>query len=161
MSKKLFEIASDLVHELASTTPMTPEEMVNALKTVFAGLQEIQKLEVEGTIIAPEIPPDVSSKLDEKMNPMDSIQNDKIICLECGAEYRQLTLKHLSAHGLTLKEYKKKYGFPLKQSLSAKSLSKARSKAAKKRGLPEELQAFQRKKKELKEQKGEQTSSGM
>ena len=52
---------------------------------------------------------------------------------------RQLTVKHLSIHDLTLKEYKKKYGFTIKTPLSAKSLTKARSKAAKKRGLPENL----------------------
>jgi hypothetical protein len=37
------------------------------------------------------------------------------------------------------KEYRKKYGFSMGTPLSAKSLTKARSKAAKKRGLPEEL----------------------
>jgi hypothetical protein len=37
------------------------------------------------------------------------------------------------------KEYRKKYGFSARTPLSAKSLTKARSKAAKKRGLPENL----------------------
>ena len=37
------------------------------------------------------------------------------------------------------KEYKKKYGFTMRTTLSAKSVTKARSKAAKKRGLPENL----------------------
>lgn len=81
------------------------------------------------------------------MNPKDSIQEDKIVCLECGAEMRQLTTKHLSTHGLNPREYKKKWGFTLRQSLSAKSLSRARSKAAKKRGLPENLVKYQEEKK--------------
>jgi len=37
------------------------------------------------------------------------------------------------------KEYRKKYGFTMRTPLAAKSLIKARSKAAKKRGLPENL----------------------
>jgi hypothetical protein len=51
----------------------------------------------------------------------------------------QLSNRHLKHHGLNLKEYRKKWGFPAKQSLSSKNLSKVRSKLAKKRGLPENL----------------------
>ena len=74
--------------------------------------------------------------------PQDSIQDDKVICLECGAEMRQLTTKHLVSHGMNQKEYRKKYGFSMRTPLAAKSLTKARSKAAKKRGLPEKLQKY-------------------
>jgi hypothetical protein len=40
------------------------------------------------------------------------------------------------------KDYKKKYGFVMKTPLSAKSLTKARSKAVNKKGLPEELKQY-------------------
>jgi len=76
------------------------------------------------------------------LRPADSIQNDKVICLECGAEMRQLTSKHLVSHGMNVKEYRKKYGFTMRTPLSAKSLTKARSKAAKKRGVPENLKKY-------------------
>ena len=52
---------------------------------------------------------------------------------------RQLTSKHLVSHGMNQKEYREKYGFSMRIPLAAKSLTKARSKAAKKRGLPEKL----------------------
>jgi hypothetical protein len=55
---------------------------------------------------------------------------------------RQLTARHLNAHGLSPKAYRRKYGFSLKQPLSAKSLTKNRSKQAKKRGLPENLRKY-------------------
>ena len=77
-----------------------------------------------------ETKPEAPEEIPEKIDPQSSIQENKVVCLECSAEMRQLTIKHLSSHGLNIREYKKKYGFPLKQSLSAKSLSKARSKAA-------------------------------
>jgi hypothetical protein len=51
----------------------------------------------------------------------------------------QLTNKHLGPHGLNLQEYKTKWGFPAKQPLSSKNVSKARSRMAKKRGLSENL----------------------
>ena len=73
------------------------------------------------------------------LTPENSIQDDKVICLECGAEMKQLTQKHLVTHGMSQKEYKKKYGFTMQTPLAAKSLTKARIKAAKKRGLPENL----------------------
>jgi len=77
------------------------------------------------------------------ISPADSIQEDKVICLECGKEFKQLTQKHLFLHGLSPKEYKQKHGMRLKTSLMAKSLSAARSEAAKARGVPENLKAFQ------------------
>ena len=49
-----------------------------------------------------------------KMDPLDSIQNDKVVCLECGTEFRQLTVNHLKSHGRASWEYKKKYGFSLR-----------------------------------------------
>ncbi len=102
-------------------------------------LQELEKAETGGIEVAPTAAEEVAAT---KLSPADSIQNDKVICLECGAECRQLTSKHLVSHGMSSKEYKKKYGFTMRTPLSAKSLTKARSKAAKKRGLPEKLQKY-------------------
>ena len=48
-------------------------------------------------------------------------------------------VKHLVSHEISQKEYKNKYGFTMQTPLAAKSLTKALSKAAKKRGLPENL----------------------
>ena len=115
-------------------------DIAASLRQVFAALQEIQQAETGGidlpltAEVAEEAPSEKTA-----LTPTNSIQNDKVICLECRAEMKQLTQKHLSAHGMTPKEYKKKHGFTLQTSLAAKSLTKARSKAAKKRGLPENL----------------------
>jgi predicted transcriptional regulator len=154
MAKKLLEIAAEIVQAQVSTNQLVTEEIVSALKQVFSALQDMQKSETEG------MPLEVAKLSDEpvpeeaatgKIDPKGSIQEDKVICLECGAEMRQLTAKHLSSHGLSIREYKHRYGFPLRQSLSAKALSKARSKAAKKRGLPEKLLKFQEERKRKKE----------
>ena len=115
---------------------MTTVEIASSLREVFQTLQAMQKAEGEGTVLAPQMMPEEAP---EAIAPQDSIQDDKVICLECGAEMRQLTVRHLGMHGMDQKQYKKKYGFSMRTSLSAKSLTKARSKAAKKRGLPENL----------------------
>ncbi len=164
MNKKLYEISADLVQTQVSTSAMSSNEIVESLKKVFNALSSMQKSESVGSTV--ETTDAMEDQLEqteaaEYADPMSSIQQDKIICLECGAEMRQLTAKHLNLHGISIKEYKKKWGFKLKQSLSAKSLSKARSKAAKKRGLPENLVKSREKKKAAKEaeQKMEQAQN--
>jgi len=136
MPEKLIEIASEIVRTQVSSTPMSAADIASSLRQVFSTLQELEKAETGGIELAPTAAEEVAAT---KLSPADSIQNDKVICLECGAECRQLTSKHLVSHGMSQKEYRKKYGFTMRTPLAAKSLTKARSKAAKKRGLPERL----------------------
>ncbi|MFZ0942460.1 MAG: MucR family transcriptional regulator [Syntrophobacteraceae bacterium] len=138
MTKKLIEIASEIVQTQVSLTSMSAAEIASSLRQVFITLNELLKAETAGINIEVTHPA-TDEVAATKLSPADSIQNDKVICLECGAECRQLTSKHLVSHGMSSKEYKKKYGFTMRTPLSAKSLTKARSKAAKKRGLPEKL----------------------
>jgi predicted transcriptional regulator len=69
------------------------------------------------------------------MEPKRSIQKNKIVCLECGQSFKMLTKHLVKAHGMTSKEYRKKYGFSSTQSLCAKALSEERSRASKERGI--------------------------
>jgi predicted transcriptional regulator len=136
MTKKLLEIAADIVQTQAASASMTSVDIASSLRLVFQTLQEIQKSEAAGTVFAPQV---MAEEAPEATAPQNSIKEDKVICLECGAEMRQLSGKHLVSHGMSQKEYRKKYGFSMGTPLSAKSLTKARIKAAKKRGLPEKL----------------------
>jgi predicted transcriptional regulator len=149
MTRKLYEIAADIIEAQATMGPMTPDALEQALSRVFITLQRMKMAE-DGGVLMDETQQETPEETPEKIDPKSSIQEDRVICLECGAEMRQLTIKHLSSHGLTMREYKTKWGFPQKQSLSAKFLTKARSKAAKKRGLPEKLLKFQEKKRQEK-----------
>jgi predicted transcriptional regulator len=139
VAKKLIEIVSEIVQTQVSLSPMTAADIASSLRHVFNTLHELQRAE-SGEIELPKI----GGLPEEKpvLTPENSIQNDKVICLECGAEFKQLSQKHLSFHGMNPKEYKRKYGFTMKTPLSAKSVTKARQKAAKKRGLPEKLQKY-------------------
>lgn len=75
----------------------------------------------------------------ERVEGKASIQRNKVICLECGKEFRQLGKFHLSSHGLSPKDYKKKHGIPLGQALISKDLSVKRRKIAKGKGLGQKL----------------------
>jgi predicted transcriptional regulator len=139
MTKKLIEIASEIVQTQVSLTPMSAADIASSLRQVFSTLMELQKAEAGQIELPMPQVPEPTEESPKALAPKDSIQENKVICLECGAEMRQLTSKHFVSHGMSQKEYKKKYGFSMRTPLSAKSLTKARIKAAKKRGLPENL----------------------
>jgi predicted transcriptional regulator len=138
MPKKLIEIASEIVQTQASRTAMTAADISSSLRQVFSTLYELQRAE-SGEIELPKAQESVPAKA---IKPEDSIQNDKVICLECGKEMRQLTKYHLVSHGMDQREYRKKYGFTMETPLAAKSVTKAQRKAARKRGLPENLKKY-------------------
>jgi predicted transcriptional regulator len=131
MSKSLVEMTAELVQSQVSGTDMTTDEIKAALNDTYQTLKSLQSAELTGQGIE-----DASKPV---MEPKRSIQKNKVICLECGQEFKMLSPKHLRSHDLTSKEYRKKYGFSARQPLCAKSLSERRSKSGKKRGLPANL----------------------
>ena len=143
MAKNLVEMAAEIIAAQASQSRMTPEEITEGLQKTYEALQRIQTREEGGPEAVPEKAP--------KPEPSASIQRNKIICLECGREFKQLSRTHLASHGLTPRTYKQKYSIALGTPLTAKSLSARRRKMAKERGLGEKL--AQARKKRLKSKK--------
>ena len=139
MMKSLTEMAAEIVAAQAGHAAMTAEEMDAALKKAFDALKSIKAIE-EGIEAEP-----------TPMDPKKSIRKNKVICLECGKEFKQLGNRHLKEHGLDAKEYRKKYGFKARQPLSAKNLSAKRRKIAKALGLGERLQKALQKSRKAKE----------
>jgi predicted transcriptional regulator len=140
MPKSLVELASEIVAAQASHIPMSPEDISDGVRKVFEVLQTLQAVEAG-----------MAGGLDfesaQVMKPQDSIQRNRVICLECNKEFKLLSNRHLALHGLTSRDYKLKYGLPLRQPLSAKSLTQARRKIAKEKGLGAKLVAYRRRKK--------------
>ncbi|SPF34919.1 Transcriptional regulator, MucR family [Syntrophobacter sp. SbD1] len=150
MEKKLFELAVEIVQAQAAMSKMTAEDIEQALVRVYNALHKMRLAEDQGrSILQGETlfqAPGASAGAD----PLSSIREDKVVCMECKVELRQLTANHLRIHHLTPREYKKKWGFPLKQPLSARMLTNLRSRSAKKRGLPENLRIYLDRKRENK-----------
>jgi len=136
MAKTLTQLAADIVAAQASHVSMSADEMDSALKKIFEALNHLKSLE---EMVTEEAVDDKLARLRAK--PMRSIQKNYVINLEDGSKYRQLTAKTLAKFGLTAKEYRKKWGFPARQALSAKSLSARRRKVAKALGLADKLAA--------------------
>ncbi len=132
MSKSLVEMTAEIVQSQIGTKEMSSDEIKGALNETFQTLKCLQDAEAAGQ-------PLELSGTEQTMAPERSIQKNKVICLECGQSFKMLSPKHLSSHGLTPREYRKKYGFSMRQPLCAKALSEKRSRSGKKRGLPENL----------------------
>jgi len=135
MSKSLVEIAAELVQSQCSLTTMSTDEITSALQNTFRALQGLQVEEARAVQTVSEGLAPVASAV----SPEKSIQRNKIVCLECGQEFKMLSPKHLKSHDLNSREYREKWGFSRRQPLCAKSLSERRKKAGKDRGLPENL----------------------
>ncbi len=162
MNRTLLELAADIIQAQASHTRMSPDEIAEALTKTFETLQKIKTAEESNEEIRniQTVPGSPETKKEQEetekkipVDPKDSIQRTKVICLECGAEFKQLSSNHLKVHGLTLRDYKKKYGFPLSQPLSAKNLTARRKRMGKKRGLPPQLIEARKKKAKARAQK--------
>ena len=130
MTTSLVEMAAEIVAAQASHAEMSPDEVEQFLKKSFETLKALKALEDGGPVAAP-----TTEEQPPALDPKKSVLLNKVICLECGKEFKQLTEKHLGTHELTGKEYRKKYGFKASQPLSSKTLSAARRKRAIELGL--------------------------
>jgi len=137
MTKTLVEMAAEIVQAQAGVARMSPDEIEACLNKTFVALRAINGKEQGAEVEAEEQPNEELEEL--RKNPMASIQRTKVIDLETGQEFKIITNRHLKKLGMTTKEYKKKWGIPLSQPLSAKSLTAKRRKLAKDRGLGEML----------------------
>ena len=146
MAKTLTQMAAEILTAQASHSALTADEMSEFLRTTFCALDDMKCLEeraLEGAIGFARSATEEAPKIE----PSQSIQKDKVICLECGKEFKQLTSRHLREHGMNSKEYRSKYGFTARQALSAKTLSAKRRKIAKERNLGDMLKSARAKRK--------------
>ncbi len=126
----LLEMASDLVSVHASTTPMTSDELVQEIKKVYAALQALE------AVTAVEVASDVKPMLAVK----DAFKKNEVICMICGKRKLKTLTRHLNmVHNMKPGEYRKLFGIPTKQPLTAKSYSESRRKMAVERGLGDVL----------------------
>ena len=143
MVKTLTEMAAEIVAAQASHAAMSAEELNEALKKAYSALKFIKDQEDKGEVAGEARQEGELALL--RANPLKSIQRKYVINLEDGKKYKQLTSRTLAKFGLTPREYRKKWGFSLRQPLSAKSLTAKRRKTAKTLGLGNKLQEARRK----------------
>ena len=127
----LVEMVAEIVKAQVSHTAMSADDLAEGIKRVYKALKWVETQEEKTAVKAAEGP---------ALSGAESIQRNKVICLECGKAFQVITVRHLTLHGLDPKGYKQKHGIPLRQSLSSRSLSAKRRRVAKDLGLGQRLQ---------------------
>lgn len=129
----LVEIAAQIVASHASSTPMTSDQLIFEIGKVHNALKNLEAGEpIEGA--------EEAAAPKTSMSVKEAFRKGEVVCMVCGKGGFKTLARHLStAHGLKPGEYKKQFGIPSKQSLSAKNYSEARRKMAQDRGLAENL----------------------
>jgi predicted transcriptional regulator len=120
MSQSVIELVKELTLALVETGNMTPEAIQETLETTYATLTALKAQEESGTL-APALTSGTTP-----VNWRKSITKQAVTCLECGQAFKQLTLRHLKAHGLDHRSYRTKYGIPPTQPLSARATTERR-----------------------------------
>lgn len=128
----LVEVAAQLVSAQASKTPMTTQELLAEISKVHSALKNLeagQAVEEAGT---EEVKPTLTLK--------EAFKKNEVVCMVCGKGGFKTLSRHLStSHDMKPGAYKKQFGIPSKQSLSAKNYSESRRKMAQERGLADNL----------------------
>jgi predicted transcriptional regulator len=114
-------MAKDLVMAQITAGQLPPEDMQNALQRTYASLIALKGQEETGTVSPVQVP-------DATPDWKKSITKHTLTCLECGATFKQLSVRHLREHGLDGRSYREKYGIPRTQPLAAKDTTAIRKK---------------------------------
>ena len=126
MAQSILEMAKDLVMALIQSGALSPEDMHKELQKTYAGLDELNVQEDAG--VAGLTDASDAGAATEQPNWKKSIKKYSIECLECGATFKQLSMRHLKEHNLDARLYRTKYAIPRTQPLSAKDTTAMRKK---------------------------------
>ncbi len=119
MSQTLLEMAKDLVLAQIQAKALSPDDMHQMLQLTHTSLLALKAQEESEGIIAVT----ASETPAKPVNWRKSITKHTVTCLECGASFKQLSVRHLKEHELDGKSYRIKHGIPRVQSLAAKEIT--------------------------------------
>ncbi len=132
MAPTLLELTASIVSSHASMSEMTSEELLQEIEKVYSSLQKLEGVSAESPAAAEAKAPAISLK--------KAFQADQVVCMACGKGGMKTLTRHLAkVHGMKPGEYRKQFGIPSSQALTAKNFSEARRKMAQDRGLADNL----------------------
>jgi predicted transcriptional regulator len=133
MPQSMLEMAKDLVMAMIQTGTLVPEDMQKELQKTHSSLIELKTREdigdgdgVMGGMSMEAAGQDLGAFGSKQVDWRKSIKKYTIECLECGAFFKQLSVRHLKNHDLDPRSYRIKHGIPRTQPLSAKDTTAAR-----------------------------------
>lgn len=128
----LCELAASIVASHAETTPMTTDQLLKEIDAVFSALQALEAGKETATPAGEISKPSLTVK--------QAFKKDEVICMVCGKGGMKTLTRHIrTAHNMRPGHYRKQFGIPRAQSLTAKNFSESRKKMAEERGLGDVL----------------------
>ena len=132
MASSLLELTANIVSSHASVSEMSGEDLLLELQKVHVALQKLEGETGEGLEKAEAKGPAMSVK--------KAFQPDQVCCMICGKAGMKTLARHLAqVHGLKPGEYRKQFGIPSSQALTARNFSEARRRMAQEKGLADNL----------------------
>ena len=122
----LVEIVAQLVAAHATSSKLTTEELILEIGKVHSALKALES----GQVV------ESGEEAKQTLTVKEAFKKNEVVCMVCGKGGFKTLARHLStAHQMKPGAYKKQFGIPSKQPLSAKSYSEARRVMAVDRGL--------------------------
>jgi predicted transcriptional regulator len=115
-------MTKELVLAQIRSGTLSPEEMQEALGRTHQSLMSLKSREEAKAQVTAAAAGTAPAPADWRQ----SITRHSVTCLECGAQFRQLTGLHLRLHALDAHSYRLKYGIPRTQPLAARATTAKR-----------------------------------
>ena len=122
----LAELTAEIVSAYVSNNTMPVGELPGLIAEVHAAL---------GGTVAPAPVAVAVEKPKPAVAVRKSVQDDQIICLECGGSFKSLKRHLMTHHSLSAEEYREKWDLPVDYPMVAPAYAEARSRLAKEMGL--------------------------
>jgi predicted transcriptional regulator len=128
MAATLVELAVSIVSSNATMSKLTGDDLSKEIQKVYATLLKLENQETAPAENAP------------AMTLKKAFQADQVCCLICGKTGMKTLTRHLSqTHTMKPGEYRRMFGIPSSQPLTARKFSEERKKMAQDRGLADNL----------------------
>lgn len=139
MATELLKMTAQIVTSHASMNEMSSQELINEITSVYNTLAALAGEKAVAVEMAetPEAGPE-EAQPKPAVPVEESIQDEYIVCLECGQRFRTLKAHLRRAHNLTPANYYERFGLdPKKYHLVSRNYSEQRRQLAKAKGLGE------------------------
>jgi len=128
MAITITELAAQILAAHASNSEMTTDELLAELVQIHASLKALENGE---TSLVANRPP---------LTIKEAFKKHEVICMVCGKGGMKTLTRHLNqTHNMKPGEYRKQFGIPTGQSLSARSYTEARKALSLEKGLADNL----------------------
>ncbi len=124
LDNTLLELTAEVVSAYAGNNSIPASQLPDVIQSVHKTFKTLDESEA---VSVTNLTPAVSIRR--------SIRPDSIICLECGTEHKMLKRHLKTAHGMTVSEYREKWGLKPDYPMVAPNYAQHRSELAKQFGL--------------------------